>query len=136
MPKNCASCSIRLILGAEEFGRSVLARVLYYLLLVLAYQFTAGLLPTLRSKVAGVESSFEQLLVKASFEEAKLWDLCGCASDSKQFKGYYKPNPRVPSIGHKKADDKSVHGNNNQRCFQCNGMGHYTKNCPLKSRST
>ena len=46
---------------AQEFGH-----------LVLAYQFTAGLLPSLRSKVAGVEGSFEQLLVKARFEEAKL----------------------------------------------------------------
>ena len=110
---------------AEEFGRSVLA-----------YQFTTGLLPTLRSKGAGVEGSFEQLLVKARFEEAKLWDLSGCSSDSKQFKGYFKPTPRVPSSGHKKADDKSVHGNNNQRCFQCNGVGHYAKNCPLKKRST
>jgi len=42
---------------------------------VLAYQFTAGLLPTLCSKVAGVEGNFEQLLVKACFEEAKLRDI-------------------------------------------------------------
>ena len=96
---------------AEEFGRSVLA-----------YQFTAGLLPTLRSKVAGVEGNFEQLLVKARFEEAKLRDLSGCSGDSRQFKGHYKSNLRVPSSGHKKLDDRPVHGYNNQRCFQCNGM--------------
>jgi len=49
---------------------------------VLADQFTAGLLPTLRSMVAEVEGNFEQLLVKARFEEAKVRDLSGC---SRQF---------------------------------------------------
>ena len=44
---------------AEDFGRSVLA-----------HQFVAGLAPTLRSKVAGSEGNFEQLLIKARFEEA------------------------------------------------------------------
>ena len=38
---------------------------------VLAYQFVAGLTPVLRTKVAGMEGSFEQLLVKAQFEKAK-----------------------------------------------------------------
>jgi len=110
---------------AEEFGRSVLA-----------YQFTAGLLPTLRSKVAGVEGNFEQLLVKARFEEAKLRDLSGCSGDSRQFKGHYKPNLRAPSSGYRKLDDRTAHSNNNQRCFQCNGVGHYAKNCPQKNRSS
>ena len=42
---------------------------------VLAYQFVAGLKPEIRLKVAGHEGSFEQLLMKARLEEAKLHDL-------------------------------------------------------------
>ena len=49
---------------AEGFGRSVLA-----------YQFVAGLKQNLQSKVAGVEGDFEQLLLRARFEEAKIRDL-------------------------------------------------------------
>lgn len=40
-----------------------------------AYQFVAGLLPNIRAKVAGTEGSFEQLWVKARYEEAKFRDL-------------------------------------------------------------
>ena len=49
---------------AEGFGRSVLA-----------YQFVAGLKRNLQSKVPGVEGDFEQLLLRACFEEAKIRDL-------------------------------------------------------------
>lgn len=35
----------------------------------------AGLIPTLRAKVAGIEGNIDELLVKAKFEEAKLHDL-------------------------------------------------------------
>ena len=47
--------------AVESMGRSVLSS-----------QFVAGLNPALKPKVAGVEGDFEQLLVKARFEEAKL----------------------------------------------------------------
>ena len=40
-----------------------------------ACQFVAGLNPTLKSKLARVESTFSQLLVKTRFEEAKARDL-------------------------------------------------------------
>ena len=42
---------------------------------VYANQFVSGLKPELKSKVVGFEGSFEQLHVKARFEEAKLQDL-------------------------------------------------------------
>ena len=41
----------------------------------LAYQFASGMNAALRSKVAGVEGTFDELLVKARFEEAKFQDL-------------------------------------------------------------
>ena len=49
---------------AESMGRSVLAS-----------QFVAGLTPALKAKVAGTEGKFEEILVKARFEEAKLRNL-------------------------------------------------------------
>ena len=42
---------------------------------VFTYQFVAGLLPDICMKVAGNEGTFDQLLTKAHFEEAKLRDL-------------------------------------------------------------
>ena len=45
----------------EGFGRSVLV-----------HQFVAGLLPVLRSKIAGNEGDIDHLLIKARFEEAKI----------------------------------------------------------------
>ena len=41
----------------------------------MAYQFTAGLLPHLKVKIAGQEGTFEELLTKARFEEAKHRDI-------------------------------------------------------------
>ena len=38
---------------------------------VLVNQFTAGLLPHLKEKLVGEEGTFDQLLIKARFEEAK-----------------------------------------------------------------
>ena len=49
---------------AETMGQSILA-----------YQFVSGLRSKIKAKVAGCDGDFEQLLVKARFEEAKLCDL-------------------------------------------------------------
>ena len=66
---------------AEDLGRSVLA-----------YQFVAGLTSALRTKIAGVEGNFDQLLVKARFEEAKIRDLSPRISSRNQ----RTPTPRQP----------------------------------------
>ena len=42
---------------------------------MLAYQFVAGLTLALRTIVAGVKENFDQLLIKARFEEANIRDL-------------------------------------------------------------
>ena len=39
---------------------------------VLSSQFVAGLIPELKTKIAGVEGNLENLLTKARSEEAKL----------------------------------------------------------------
>ena len=48
----------------EEMGQSVLSS-----------QFVAGLVPELKTTVAGLEGGLEKLLTKARFEEAKIRDL-------------------------------------------------------------
>lgn len=59
---------------------------------VLAYQFVAGLLPNIRAKIAGTEGTFEQLWVKARYEEAKTRDL-----EPKSTMGY-STNRRPPVV--------------------------------------
>ena len=55
---------------------------------VLANQFVAGLRSEIKGKVVGMEVSFEELLVKARFEEAKLRDLAGSGGEkSKKVSG-------------------------------------------------
>ena len=49
---------------AADIGKSVLAN-----------QFVTGLLPELKTKLAGKEGDFDELLVRARFEEARLRDL-------------------------------------------------------------
>ena len=110
---------------------------------VLAYQFASGLNAALRSKVAEVEGTFDELLVKARFEEAKFRDLSITSVSSRITRVAGRMNSqsnvelnrrpvRAPlnpiSI---KRDKKEV----NFRCFTCNGVGHYRKDCPLKNRS-
>lgn len=51
---------------------------------VLTYQFVAGLKPELRLKVAGNDGMFEQLLMRARLEEAKLRDLQPDSGATKQ----------------------------------------------------
>ena len=58
--------------AAESMGRSILAS-----------QFIAGLVPTLKSKVAGIDAGFDEALVKARFEEAKIRELSPKGSDRK-----------------------------------------------------
>ena len=122
---------------AEGFGRAVLA-----------YQFVAGLIPVLSTKVAGVEENFEQLLVKACFEEAKIRDLVssqrggnkattGDASVQRRSNSY-------PSVGSKQGGNglpSSIRSerlsakSGNIRCFVCQGVGHLARSCPFKGRS-
>ena len=90
---------------------------------VLAYQFVAGLKPEIRLKVAGHEESFEQLLMKAQIEEAKLHDLQPIPENTKQtiektLQGRQQPQG-IPS-----ADNKD------HRCFVCGQGGHLKRQCP------
>jgi len=112
---------------AEGFGRSVLA-----------YQFVAGLKRNLQSKVAGIEGDFEQLLVRARFEEAKIRDLS--SQNDRHFNGGNNSNSGSKrSISSGQQGKPTSGGRSNSRevdhCFTCHGTGHYARNCPYKGRS-
>ena len=66
---------------------------------MLAYQFGAGLTPVLRTKVAGIEGSFEHLLVKARFKEAKIRDLVSSPSGGTQLTPVDANNHRRSNLG-------------------------------------
>ena len=100
---------------AEDLGRSVLA-----------YQFVAGLTQALRTKVAGVEGNFDQLLVKARFEEAKIRDLSPRVNPR---------NPRIPTSRPSTTGGRQERKQTSKRCYSCNGTGHFQKNCLFKKRS-
>jgi len=121
---------------ARGFGKSVLA-----------YQFVAGLIPVLRLKVTGVEGNFDQLLVKARFEEAKLRGLTPSSIKPQD------SSSTIQSMEGKKGSFYSSGGSVlsrtaplgrpnwtgprpvNTRCFVCEGSSHIACNCPFKGRS-
>ena len=97
---------------------------------ILCNQFVAGLLPDIKIKVAGTEGSFETLLTKARFEEAKLRDLG---------KGEPVPSRRQNlrfNVGGGRQFPSNNGGNSlpNTRCFKCGSFGHIASNCLLKGR--
>jgi len=96
---------------------------------VLAYQFVSGLLPEIQVKVAGIEGTFNQLWIKACFEEAKLRDL---SSRDGAGKFSSKPTQFRPENSH--YSQSSNHGTPNRKCYVCAKVGHLAKNCPQQGR--
>ena len=70
---------------AEAMGRSVLA-----------YQFVAGLLPHLKSKLVGCDGRLEELLMKARFEEARYRDVVAPTSKQSPISGKAQAGHNTP----------------------------------------
>ena len=91
---------------------------------VLAYQFVSGLLLELKVKVAGAEGTFDQLWIRAQFEEAKL----------------KRVNPTISSCEHWWRECQQCWirqfrcNNTSQKCYICGQVGHIQRNCPQQHR--
>ena len=100
---------------------------------VLAYQFVAGLLPKIKLKLAGTDGSMDELLVKVRFQEAKLRDLVPKVGAKKP---YVPANQQTgaPSTRERSRPPSSPTESQTRprmKCFHCQGMGHFARNCPM-----
>lgn len=98
---------------------------------VLSSQFVAGLLPDIKSKVAGVEGDLEKLLTKARFEEAKLREL---AEARKTLTVKPKANSEPSPSAANPAPSGGTPTNKNVQCHACGAWGHKAFQCPKRDR--
>ena len=82
---------------------------------MLANQFAVGLRQEIKVKVAGVEGTFEQLLAKAKFEEAKLRDIGNTTGNSNTV----LPTRRQASLprGESSNCGQNMSNNSQKRCY-------------------
>ena len=106
--------------AAESMGKSALAS-----------QFVARLIPALKSKVAGTEGGFDEVLVKAQFKEAKLRDL----SPKQPLPRKPSESPSTPSHVVTFAKQPSNERSRLLECKKCGGTNHSTKYCRWKGRA-
>ena len=107
----------------ESMGRSVLA-----------YQFVAGLLPDLKVKLTGVEGGFEQLLVKARFEEAKARDLCASSAAKAHTKKPAVDPLQQSATVRPESRSRVTQPNVRGKCFNCGKPGHIARHCQERRR--
>ncbi len=123
---------------AETMGQSVLT-----------YQFVAGLRPEIKAKVVGSDGDFEELLVKARFQEAKIRDLADSAASANM------PSTKASTpSGHSNPAQRAGHGMlalrdrdrrslpdrgsstpiGGAKCYHCGSQGHLIRQCPHRGK--
>ena len=113
--------------------------------IVLTNQFVAGLRTSLKAKVAGTEGSFEELLTKARFEEAKLRELKDAQlkqslTSSNRASAQVHPTSRYsPASGQKTRREQPPRFNgprqNPRKCYNCGSASHLANQCPHRDKS-
>ena len=114
---------------AQTMGRAVLVN-----------QFVCGLRPDLKTKLAGKEGEFKQMLTLVRFKEAKVQDLKASSHHSvvpgvsMQSGGTTTRTPSKETHSTQTVDSPSGQGTFNTRCFECGKKGHRARNCPYCMR--
>ena len=93
---------------------------------MLVLQFVAGLIPALKAKVAGTDGKFEEILVKARFEEAKFLDLGQSAPNSAAQRPVEQSTPANQSTV---AQRQSSPPSRTMKCSKYGGTNHIAKHC-------
>ena len=111
---------------------------------VLTSQFVAGLRTSIKAKLAGSEGSFDELLAKARFEEAKSRELrTNQSKQNNQLKpanaGQRPATMRNPSHGQPTRREQQSRPSGTQsnpwKCFNCGSTAHLANQCPHRHQA-
>ena len=122
---------------AEALGQSMLSN-----------HFVMGLRPELKTKMIGMEGSFEELLMKSRFEEAKNREVAAVKTSSGHPQSGWGKKPEGPTVDEKRKPLRKLNGKKGtttaalgetspttgpkfgkKRCFNCGMEGHMARVC-------
>ena len=105
---------------------------------VLTNQFVVGLLPDIKAKIVGSEGYFNQLLLKARFEEVKLRELGVIQSSPPVSVTQNTPNIPRPTFISRQQRSSGARPNVAPRCYNCGSTFHLIRQCPhlVKNKNT
>lgn len=100
---------------------------------VLAYQFVDRLRPEIKLKLAQCEGTFEHLLSKVRFQEARLRDVAPTEKTNVQPRsGAHPPKSMTPVTGGNGQNKTRTPTNKDRKCFIYDRSGHFARDCPMK----
>ena len=105
---------------------------------ILTNQFVVGLLPDIKVKIVGSEGDFNQLLLKARFEEVKLCELGVIQSLPPVTVTQNTPNISRPTFILRQQRSSGARSNVVPRCYNCGSTFHLIRQCPhlVKNKNT